>query len=273
VSPTDPPTAHPSLDQLRNFNIGRLGDDEALSLGEHLEQCASCCQALRDLPKQDHFVARLKNAADSGSGGPLPGRAAPPQFGDYRIVREVGRGGMGVVYEAEQLSLGRRVAVKVLPARNLTEADALERFRRESRVAARLHHTNIVPVYEVGQEGDVCFYAMQLILGRSLDRLIGRLRGAARANDETGSLPQRSGSLPGGTASPTTGSATEGFKLSGPGTPWHADAAAPARPGPQEVARMGLQVAEALAYAHQRGVLHRDVKPANLLLDDTGTVW
>ena len=67
---------------------------------------------------------------------------------------------MGVVYEAEQLSLGRRVAVKVLPAQNLTEADALERFRRESRVAARLHHTNIVPVYEVGQEGDICFYAM-----------------------------------------------------------------------------------------------------------------
>src|SRR5262249_50538414 len=171
-----------------------MGDDEALSLGEHLERCASCCQALRDMPKQDPFVARLKNAADSG-GGPLPGRAAPPQLGDYRIVREVGRGGMGVVYEAEQLSLGRRVAGKVLPARNLTEADALERFRRESRVAARLHHTNIVPVYEVGQEGDVCFYAMQLILGRSLDRLIGGLRGAARSSDETESLLQCPGSL------------------------------------------------------------------------------
>jgi eukaryotic-like serine/threonine-protein kinase len=274
MSLTESPTAHPSLDQLRNFNLGRLGDDEALSLGEHLERCAVCCQALRELPKQDNFVAQLKKAADSGGGGPLPGQAAPPQLGDYRIVREVGRGGMGVVYEAEQLSLGRRVAVKVLPARNLTEADALERFRRESRVAARLHHTNIVPVYEVGQEGDVCFYAMQLILGRSLDRLIGELRGAARSTDETGWLPQSRGAPPGGMASDTTGSATEAFKLPGTGTPRSADdTAAPPRPAPQEVARMGLQVAEALAYAHQRGVLHRDVKPANLLLDDTGTVW
>src|SRR5262245_54257092 len=84
---------------------------------------------------------------------------------------------MGVVYEAEQVSLRRRVAVKVLPARKLTEAAMLERFRRESRVAARLHHTNIVPVFEVGQEGDTCFYATQLIPGRSLDCLVALLRG------------------------------------------------------------------------------------------------
>jgi len=83
VSLTEPPIAHPSLDQLRNFNLGRLGDDEALSLGEHLERCTSCCRALRDLPKQDLFVDRLKKAAYSGNGGPLLCRATPPQLGDY----------------------------------------------------------------------------------------------------------------------------------------------------------------------------------------------
>ncbi len=96
--------------------------------------------------------------------------------GDYCILREIGRGGMGMVYEAEQISLGRRVALKVLPAHTAQVAKAVERFRREARAAARLHHTNIVPVFEVGQEGDICWYAMQLIQGQSLDQIVEELR-------------------------------------------------------------------------------------------------
>ena len=90
--------------------------------------------------------------------------ALPPlrELGDYRIVRELGRGGMGVVYEAEQVSLGRRVALKVLPRHISGDRIVQERFRREARAAARLHHTNIVPVYEVGHDKGVCFYAMQI---------------------------------------------------------------------------------------------------------------
>ena len=83
---------------------------------------------------------------------------------------------MGVVYEAEQVSLGRRVAVKILPQHVARDPKMLERFRREARAAARLHHTNIVPVFEVGREGDVCYYAMQFIQGQGLDLVYDELR-------------------------------------------------------------------------------------------------
>src|SRR5262249_546116 len=98
------------------------------------------------------------------------------QVGDYQILREVGRGGMGVVYEAEQVSLGRRVALKVLPRYAARDPMSLARFQREARASARLHHTNIVPVFEVGQDGETRYYAMQFIAGQSLDAVIEELR-------------------------------------------------------------------------------------------------
>jgi WD40 repeat protein len=103
------------------------------------------------------------------------------RLGDYRILREIGRGGMGVVYEAEQVSLGRRVALKVFPHHVALDPKALERFRREARSAARLHHTNIVPVFEVGQDGETAYYAMQFIQGQGLDQIIDEL---ARLRDQ-----------------------------------------------------------------------------------------
>jgi hypothetical protein len=102
------------------------------------------------------------------------------RLGDYRILREVGRGGMGVVYEAEQVSLGRRVALKVLPGHLAGDHQGLERFRREAKSAARLHHTNIVPVFEVGRDGELAYYAMQFIQGQGLDQVIDEL---ARLSD------------------------------------------------------------------------------------------
>ncbi len=104
-----------------------------------------------------------------------PVAAGSRRVGDYRILGEIGRGGMGVVYEAEQVSLGRRVALKVLPYQVAHDPKALERFRREARAAARLHHTNIVPVFEVGQDGETAYYAMQFIQGQGLDQLIDEL--------------------------------------------------------------------------------------------------
>src|SRR6516162_455816 len=103
---------------------------------------------------------------------------APPlrQLGDYQILREVGRGGMGVVYEAQQLSLGRHVAIKVLPSHALLDPRQLGRFRREARSAARLHHTNIVPVFGVGEQDGLHYYVMQFIKGPGLDTVLDELR-------------------------------------------------------------------------------------------------
>src|SRR5205085_3326335 len=97
-------------------------------------------------------------------------------LGDFEVVRELGRGGMGVVYEARQVSLNRKVALKVLSAGLGLTARAVERFRREAEAAARLHHTNIVPVYATGEQDGCHFYAMELIEGPSLDQVIGLLR-------------------------------------------------------------------------------------------------
>src|SRR5262249_35672460 len=121
----------------------------------------------------------------------------PKRLGDYCLLREIGRGGMGVVYEAEQVSLGRRVALKVLPAHVAGDHKSLERFRREAKAAARLHHTNIVPVFEVGQDGEAAYYAMQFIHGQGLDQVIDEL---GRLRDHTRDRGARS---PGRTAAAT----------------------------------------------------------------------
>src|SRR5687768_12034225 len=138
-----------------------------------------------------HGLALMESAAADmvGSGAGAAGRrsapvVAPPEIehgtgqplGDFKLVREVGRGGMGIVYEAVQLSLGRRVAVKVLPLAGALDPRQLQRFRNEAQAAAQLHHTNIVPVHAVGCERSVHFYAMQFIEGQSLAEVIRELR-------------------------------------------------------------------------------------------------
>src|SRR5438477_5481131 len=126
-------------------------------------------------------LASLQLVGLSADGGPAQGNAAEGELvartlGDFRIVREVGRGGMGVVYEAEQVSLRRRVALKVLPYAGALDPRALQRFQNEAQAAACLHHTNIVPVHFVGSERGVHFYAMQFIEGQTLAALICQLR-------------------------------------------------------------------------------------------------
>jgi serine/threonine protein kinase/WD40 repeat protein/tetratricopeptide (TPR) repeat protein len=296
----------------------------------------------------------------------------PQRLGDYRILRVIGEGGMGVVYEAVRESLRSHVALKVVHPRFRTHADYLRRFHNEARSAAQLHHTNIVSVFDYGEHDGVCYYAMQFIDGHSIDRVLAdvrRLRAnqaqvkvapvetglavnekvdqvppkaacdAARTEAEafsdplmravthglmTGQFalgagvpldpeatlpPATEAMMPGtsatsdlgfepevGLAVPATiGSATapRALRSESHGSP--ADTAGPTRGEGhdesaagnsssslagqgvdrynREVARLGAQVADALAYAHKRGVLHRDIKPSNLLLDATGNVW
>jgi eukaryotic-like serine/threonine-protein kinase len=211
------------------------------------------------------------------------------RIGDFRILREIGRGGMGIVYEAEQESLGRRVALKVLPLHAASDPKLLARFRRESRAAGQLHHTNIVPIFEVGEYGDICWYAMQYIPGQALDEIVRELQ---RLRSGKSTEPLR--------PSPMTESLIKDSMARGPQLnrteayqPAKETACATADPTPhpssnrskleiveldfrlccRNVARIGLQAAEALAYAHSRGVVHRDIKPSNLLLDTAGIVW
>ncbi len=99
----------------------------------------------------------------------------PRRLGDFEILRELGRGGMGIVYEARQLSLNRKVALKVLAGSLGVTPTAVMRFRREAEAAAKLHHTNIVPVYGIGEEDGTHFYAMELIEGPSLNHVIAHL--------------------------------------------------------------------------------------------------
>jgi eukaryotic-like serine/threonine-protein kinase len=122
------------------------------------------------------LVNQAAAPALNGAGGDIPGESTgeppPHTLGDFRIIREVGRGGTGVVYEAEQISLGRLVGLKVLPFAATLDPRQLQRFHNEARAASSLHKEHIVPVHAVGQERGVHYYAMQFIEGQALDAVI-----------------------------------------------------------------------------------------------------
>jgi serine/threonine protein kinase len=185
------------------------------------------------------------------------GMTSGDRLGEFEIVREIGRGGMGVVYEATQPSLGRRVALKVLPLASALSPKQLQRFQTEAHAAAQLHHTNIVSVHAVGCEKGIHYYAMQYIDGMPLDAFIRDLRGIeGRTGGSTSTMDLRAGPTANGNTH--TGTASR----SGRGRETY-----------RTLARIVAQVADALDYAHEAGVIHRDIKPGNLLLDSKGIVW
>jgi serine/threonine protein kinase len=209
-------------------------------------------------------VASLKDGVVGPGAGVL---------GDFRLLGEIGRGGMGVVYEAEQVSLRRRVAVKVLSFAAALDARQLQRFKNEALAAAQLHHTHIVPVYFVGCERGVHFYAMQYVEGQSLAAVIAERRELEAR--QTGNVQPDASPLSADTVDPAAGravaaaSAERGALQGALSTVRSAGDSAWFR----KVAELGAQAAEALEHAHQQGVIHRDVKPANLLVDGHGHLW
>jgi WD40 repeat protein/serine/threonine protein kinase len=300
------------LTRLADEFAERYRRGERPSLAEYVERyphlAADICQVFPALVEVEQVKEDHQEVAEQTTAPPAP---ALQQLGDFRILREVGQGGMGIVYEAEQVSLGRHVALKVLPKALLLDARAKRRFEREAKSAARLHHTNIVPVFGVGEQDGLPYYVMQFIQGLGLDEVLDELKKLQWGNAKTGpftggelrlsrkelSAVQVARSLLTGEFQPMTNGSSEEEPAPAPEDPARAPALSDSftlssssvvlpgrsRDGSrarnkkqtywQSVAHIGVQVAEALEYAHKQGVLHRDIKPSNLLLDTQGTVW
>jgi serine/threonine protein kinase len=273
---------------LRELDAGRQPDRASYvnrypELADIVQQCLEGL----DLVRSGLAPSPVQDASDRAE---QPGRLASP-LGDFQIVREIAQGGMGVVYEAVQLSLGRRVALKVLPFAATLDSRRLQRFKIEAQAAALLHHTHIVPIYAIGCERGVHFYAMQLIEGQSLAIVIEQLRhqeqreergggntsappipelpatesagprGAARAAASPASKPRpRQPEANRSTLDRSVAAVTSGAKL---------ESEAYIR----RVCRLMVQAADALEHAHQAGVIHRDIKPGNLLVDAAANLW
>ena len=258
---------------------------------EHPEMADQVWKCLEGLA-----IMQGSSRVDAGTLRETPEKMAFPEpLGDFQLLREIGRGGMGVVYEARQCSLGRRVALKTLPFAATIDPRQLQRFHNEASAAAHLEHPGIVPIYAVGSQRGVHYYAMKFIDGQHLGVLIKDLRQKSGipepAEDFSGSRRQKSR---GWSAAQSADRVEPCYSL-----PSDPEIALRSIPGSLEstlrefsqtahvsrlfsenrhsfyrtAAQYMLQAAEALDYAHQCGVIHRDIKPANLLVDTHGKLW
>jgi serine/threonine protein kinase len=288
--PEDPRIVEVVQEYLSHLEKGELPDRESY-VRRYPELATAVAQCLEGLDLMHAESKRLRGRTGGEGSAPKitePVESLPESLGDFRIVRELARGGMGVVYEAVQLSLARRVALKVLPFAATLDARHLQRFKTEAQAAALLHHTNIVPVYAVGCERGVHFYAMQLIEGQSLAVLIVQLRRQAGlpTPDDAARAPAGSSYVL-GMASQAGSSAASRQGHPAPTRPllpqpettsqFHAELSTQHAGRDSRffrtAARLMLQAAQALEHAHEFGIVHRDIKPANLLLDTHGVLW
>ncbi len=235
---------------------------------------------IADVLSSISMIEQLKSASASttGSRQKLDSVSKLTQIGPYKIVKEIGRGGMGVVFAAIHESLGRQVAIKVMPTPLMDGETHVQRFRREAQAAARLHHTNIVSVFEAGEGQGYHYYVMDFVDGESLNQVIDRLRsmnvGGALSSNLIGlSRPAKS----------STSSNSDGANRSTSASNTHAPELQPAPISHSSsnleknrfrwAAKLAAQMADALSHAHSAGILHRDIKPSNMILDSTGRIW
>lgn len=245
-----------ALEALGQEFLDRQRQGEQVAVSDYADSHPHLADEIREFFPTMIAMERFKSCSATSSSGNVSLQLEPfTQLGDYRILAEIGRGGMGVVYEAEQQSLQRRVAVKVFPRKTLRDSRQLNRFHREARTAARLHHTNIVPVFGVGEQDGLHYFVMQRIDGTSLESLSrGRdLSGSGHVESQVAEHRADGESTRGGHSADVTPRRDRAY--------WN------------HIAGIGMQVAEALRYAHAQGVLHCDIKPSNLVLDPKGTVW
>ncbi|PQO25244.1 hypothetical protein C5Y96_25410 [Blastopirellula marina] len=225
---------HPTQAELESFFHGTLAEPDRQRIEDHIGQCDTCCDVLRTIP-HDPLVERIHAATSSIDDGLTPVGSPTPSFQDedagtvptalldhprYRIIRQLGQGGMGIVYQAEHKLMERPVALKVISSRLMKNELAVERFHQEVKAAAKLSHRNIVAAYDAEQAGDMHFLVMEYIDGISLDQLVARRK----------PLPVL-----------------------------HA-------------CNYVMQAAQGLQHAYERGTVHRDIKPHNLMRTSRGTI-
>jgi len=327
------------VERLADEFASRCRNGESPSVAEYARKYPQYAERIEELFPAVAVMEQLRTAETAEREAVIrrAGFAAPPEhIGDFDVVREIGRGGMGIVYEAKQRSLARQVAVKVLPKHALLLEKDLKRFQREAQTAARLRHTNIVPVFGVGDQDGLHYYVMPLVRGVGLDEIIREMRETGEVSADE-AAPQAAPGAPareppdlrdvvrvltarkfatapsapaqsrpdayeGAPGSPVTrrssrSSAGELMRSNGRapdqargpsraprvnGAKGGRHRTARRRPAGVDralradhwrtVARIGVQAAEALDYAHGQGTLHRDVKPSNLLVDEDGVV-
>lgn len=253
------PSGPDDTDRLRNAieaYEGFIANNSSRSVSDFLAEHAE----LRDL-----LEPLIQRAGSSAKAATEDARI----LGDFRLLGELGRGGMGIVYDAEQISLGRRVAVKVLPKLQALDSGKRARFAREARLAASLDHPGIAKVISADDNEDVVWFAMELIDGSSLDRILAR-SSKTKVTQMTGGLLE---AFVAEIMQPNSAEAPAVLLLSESSdtraahpesTVWHTSYV-------DTIVRIGAQLATALHHAHLHGVVHRDVKPANVLLRRDGT--
>jgi len=270
-----------TTEDFEQLSSGVLDDDTSAAMHDHLGGCATCraafdayrssaCTVVADNTPVDDVTVSASTIA-TGRPRPAHAQATQPKIEGYRITGVLGQGGMGIVYRAVQDKLNRTVALKVLPAMiGDANPSAVARFRREATAAAKLHHTNIIPIYDYGESNDAYYYAMELVVGTPLNEVIDRVAESSSDHATEGQLNRALSVLDDAHAMPVDArdSAFMNSDSISDSIMFHTKREGYFR----RVATWIRDTADALQYAHDQGIIHRDIKPANLILAHDGRI-